>query len=82
MSTAFKPSHYISSIRELLQEHLSSGILTKLSPSFSRDPAPSESSHDATCSEVPRYVQDNLKLHATALCRLILEDKAVVYVCG
>ncbi|XP_071789021.1 methionine synthase reductase-like [Asterias amurensis] len=68
--------------RELLQEHLSSGILTKLSPSFSRDPAPAESSHDATCSEVPRYVQDNLKLHAAALCRLILEDKAVVYVCG
>ncbi|XP_038078300.1 methionine synthase reductase-like [Patiria miniata] len=72
--------------RDSLEGYLSSGVLSKLCLSFSRDPSPSVT--DESCkmgnatSDTPRYVQDNLRRYAAELCQLILEDKAVVYVCG
>ncbi|XP_022084501.1 methionine synthase reductase-like [Acanthaster planci] len=71
--------------REVIEGHLSSGILSKLCLSFSRDLIQSVTSEIAgarNVPDVPRYVQDNMRKHATELSQLILEDKAVIYVCG
>ncbi|XP_071942940.1 methionine synthase reductase-like [Antedon mediterranea] len=47
------------------------GILSNISVSFSRDNSTSA-----------RYVQDNILLHSDSVCKLLLEQNAVVYVCG
>ena len=59
--------------RNKLQHFVDNQVLTKLVVSFSRD---------STDSLSPRYVQDNLKLHADDVLDLLLEKGAVLYVCG
>lgn len=59
--------------KEELESYHQSGILNHLIVSFSRENSDSSS---------PRYVQDNLKLHAAELGKLLFNDNAVVYVCG
>ncbi|XP_013395361.1 methionine synthase reductase-like [Lingula anatina] len=59
--------------REQLEQFAKEGILTKLLTSFSRDQLP---------DGAPRYVQDNLGLHAQEVVDLIDCHGAVVYVCG
>ncbi|XP_064643389.1 methionine synthase reductase-like [Lineus longissimus] len=62
-------------------------LLTELSVCFSRDPieAPQgnvgteEAPKDRT---TPKYVQDNIRLHAEDVLRWICDEDAVVYVCG
>ncbi|KAK7092257.1 methionine synthase reductase-like [Littorina saxatilis] len=50
------------------------GVVHKFLPAFSRDTPDSDDS--------PRYVQDNIRSHASELFTLIHERKAVVFVCG
>ncbi|XP_031564825.1 methionine synthase reductase-like [Actinia tenebrosa] len=59
--------------KEELESYHHSGILDHLVVSFSRE------NSDCLC---PRYVQDNLKLHAANLGNLLFNNHAVVYVCG
>merc|ERR1712136_255515 len=61
--------------RETLEQFENTGALTHLIVSFSRDV-------DTIDNGKPRYVQDSMKLHASALYRLITETDAVFYVCG
>lgn len=59
--------------KEELESYQQSGILNHLIVSFSRENSDSSS---------PRYVQDNLKLNAAEIGKLLFNDNAVVYVCG
>lgn len=56
-----------------MEHHLSTSTLTKLLVSFSRD---------IQLTDSPRYVQDNIRLHADHVVSLIEEKGAIVYVCG
>uniref|UniRef100_H2YB51 Oxidoreductase FAD/NAD(P)-binding domain-containing protein n=1 Tax=Ciona savignyi TaxID=51511 RepID=H2YB51_CIOSA len=49
------------------------GVLTKLCVAFSRD---------KVTENEPKYVQDSLTLHKNDIVKLLLEDKAVFFVCG
>uniref|UniRef100_H2YB52 Methionine synthase reductase n=1 Tax=Ciona savignyi TaxID=51511 RepID=H2YB52_CIOSA len=60
----------------LFQSELESfidGVLTKLCVAFSRD---------KVTENEPKYVQDSLTLHKNDIVKLLLEDKAVFFVCG
>ncbi|KAJ1843138.1 hypothetical protein LPJ73_005581, partial [Coemansia sp. RSA 2703] len=59
-----------------LADHLAQGTLSRLSLCFSRDAA-ARSLHDADV-----YVQDSLRRHAQELGRMLVEQRALVYVCG
>ena len=64
--------------REELNLFVSTGILTLLHVSFSRpDPQPSQEENNAL-----KYVQDNMRARWRELAKWIMEDNAVVYVCG
>ncbi|EDO40246.1 predicted protein [Nematostella vectensis] len=59
-----------------LESFVETGTLSRLFTSFSRD-------QGFTVSlSTPRYVQDNLKLQGDKIADLVLNDGAVVYVCG
>ncbi|XP_076456034.1 methionine synthase reductase-like isoform X2 [Babylonia areolata] len=60
--------------RSAVEEFQSNGVLTKFLPAFSRDPLNDPST--------PRYVQDNIRAHASEICSLVSEKEAVVFVCG
>ncbi|XP_072030751.1 methionine synthase reductase-like [Amphiura filiformis] len=60
--------------RHKLEHFVKTGALSRLHVSFSRD---------ATNGTIaPKYVQDNLRLHSTDVLDLLLEKKAILYVCG
>ena len=59
-----------------LEEYQSTGVLSKLFVSFSRDPQDDEG------NPLPRYVQHNLQLHAAEVADLIFNQGAVIYICG
>ncbi|XP_068730808.1 methionine synthase reductase-like [Montipora capricornis] len=63
--------------RQELETSLSSGVLSRLFVSFSRDTV-DELGH----SLPPKYVQDNLRLHSTEVAEQVFEKGAVVYICG
>ena len=60
-----------------LEYHLSTGVLSRLFLSFSRDVNGSDQSE-----KVPKYVQDNLKYYSSEVADLIFNQGAVVYICG
>ncbi|KAK6970169.1 methionine synthase reductase-like isoform X1 [Biomphalaria glabrata] len=60
--------------REELLHFESNGTLTKLCITFSRDTTPSEKS--------PRYVQDNMVIMGSEICKLLVEQDAIVFICG
>nr|XP_002741834.2 PREDICTED: methionine synthase reductase-like [Saccoglossus kowalevskii] len=55
-----------------LSEFVDNGTLSRLCVCFSRDRTEDE----------PRYVQDLMRIHRQELAQLVIEKKAVVYVCG
>ncbi|XP_020909211.1 methionine synthase reductase [Exaiptasia diaphana] len=57
--------------KEQLQDYHSSGVLSNLLVSFSREEG-----------STIRYVQDNLRLHAKEVAKMIFDEGGVVYVCG
>ena len=63
-----------------LDFYLTNGTLSKLSVAFSRD-APEMDVNEVKRS-FPRYVQDNLRMHQEEIAQLLLNDDAIVYVCG
>jgi len=64
--------------REELEGFVSAGVLTLLHVSFSRlDPQLPQEQRNTV-----KYVQDNMRAHWRELAEWIMEDKAVVYVCG
>lgn len=58
--------------RAELEEFQGSGTLTQFLPAFSRDGIESKA----------KYVQDNIRAHASDIFRLMDEKDAVIYVCG
>ena len=60
-----------------LEQFLSSGVLSRLCVSFSRDPV-----EELQNSPRAKYVQDNLRRHSTEVAQLVFEKGAVVYICG
>ena len=65
-------------IREELERFISAGNLTLLHVSFSRlDSKPPQGEGNQI-----KYVQDNMRAHWRELAKWVMEDKAVVYVCG
>lgn len=60
-----------------LGQFLSSGVLSRLCVSFSRDPV-----DELQNSPRPKYVQDNLRCHSAEVAQLVFEKGAVVYICG
>ena len=63
--------------RQELEHYLSTGILSRLFLSFSRDAI-----SDLASQPPPKYVQDNLRSHAAEVADLVLNKGAVVYICG
>ncbi|XP_006902233.1 PREDICTED: methionine synthase reductase [Elephantulus edwardii] len=61
--------------REELQHFLQQGVLTHLKVSFSREPVGEDTA-------APRYVQDNLRLHAGQVAQVLLHGNGSLYVCG
>ena len=60
--------------RDQLQGFATDGTLTHLHVSFSR--------LETHVSGEPRYVQDNMRIHAREVAHWVMEENAVVYVCG
>ncbi|PFX32393.1 Methionine synthase reductase [Stylophora pistillata] len=60
-----------------LEHYLSTGVLSRLFLSFSRDKVNNLSGKPA-----PKYVQDNLRSHATEVAEQLFNKQAVVYICG
>ena len=56
--------------KDLLQEMLDAGVLTKLVVTFSREEGG------------PRYVQDAVVEHGAELVQLVVDEEARLYVCG
>lgn len=56
---------------------MSTGVLSRLFLSFSRDKVNNLSGKPA-----PKYVQDNLRSHATEVAEQLFNKQAVVYICG
>ncbi|XP_043833528.1 methionine synthase reductase isoform X2 [Dromiciops gliroides] len=70
----YKDRDYL--FREDLSHFLKNGILTQLKVSFSRDiPVDGEDTP-------PKYVQDNIRLYAQQVTRILLQEKGYIYVCG
>ena len=63
--------------REELEQFLSTGVLSRLSLSFSRDTI-----SDLSGKPPPKYVQDNLRSHASEVADRVFNKGAVVYICG
>ena len=63
--------------REELEQFLSTGVLSRLFLSFSRDTI-----SDLAGKLPPKYVQDNLRSHAAEVADLVFNNGAVVYICG
>ena len=63
--------------RKELECYLSTGVLSHLFLSFSRDTV-----DDLSSKPTPKYVQDNLRSHATEVAEQLFNKQAVVYVCG
>lgn len=63
--------------REELEQFLSTGVLSRLFLSFSRDTI-----SDSSGKPPPKYVQDNLRSHAAEVADLVFNKGAVVYICG
>jgi len=63
--------------REELEQFLSTGVLSHLFVSFSRDTI-----SDSSGKPPPKYVQDNLRSHAAEVADQVFNKGAVVYVCG
>uniref|UniRef100_F6UGP3 Methionine synthase reductase n=1 Tax=Monodelphis domestica TaxID=13616 RepID=F6UGP3_MONDO len=62
--------------REDLSHFVKKGILTQLQVCFSRDiPLDKE-------DPPPKYVQDNIRLYAQQVTRILLQEKGYIYVCG
>lgn len=57
--------------KDQLQGYHSSGVLSNLLVSFSREEG-----------STLRYVQDNLRLHAKEVTKMVFDEGGVVYVCG
>ena len=62
--------------RTELEKFLTSEVLYHLHVSFSRYPS------DKLNAEQPKYVQDNMRLHWEELSKWIMEEDALVFVCG
>ena len=62
--------------REELEQFLSTGVLSRLFVSFSRDTISDLS------EKPPKYVQDNLRSHAAEVADQVFNKGAVVYICG
>ena len=60
-----------------LEHYLSTGVLSRLFLSFSRD-----TSTDLHSDPPPKYVQDNLRRHSPEVAEQVFNKGAVVYVCG
>ena len=63
--------------REELEQFLSTGVLSRLFLSFSRDTI-----SDLSGKLPPKYVQDNLRSHGAEVADLVFNKGAVVYICG
>lgn len=63
--------------RQELEQFLSTGVLSRLFLSFSRDAV--DELHGST---PPKYVQDNLRRHSTEVAKQVFDKGAVVYICG
>ena len=63
--------------RKELECYLSTGVLSHLFLSFSRDTV-----DDLSSKPTPKYVQENLRSHATEVAEQLFNKQAVVYVCG
>lgn len=63
--------------RHELERYQSTGVLSRLFLSFSRDTI-----SDLSSKPPPKYVQDNLRSHATEVAEQVLNKGAVVYICG
>lgn len=61
--------------REELESFVSSGVLSHLQLSFSRD-------HQDGADGTGRYVQDNLKLQGRHITHILLQQKGSIYICG
>lgn len=61
--------------REELESFVSSGVLSHLQLSFSRD-------HQDGADGTGGYVQDNLKLQGRHITHILLQQKGSIYVCG
>ncbi|XP_041458976.1 methionine synthase reductase-like isoform X2 [Lytechinus variegatus] len=64
--------------REKLEEFQETGVLSRLCVSFSRD----DPVHDESEKQIPRYVQDSMRMYKEELTELLLDKGAYVYVCG
>ncbi|XP_078349683.1 methionine synthase reductase-like [Oculina patagonica] len=60
-----------------LEHYQSTGVLSRLFLSFSRDTI-----SDLTSNPPPKYVQDNLRSHSAEVAEQVLNKGAVVYICG
>jgi len=74
--------------KDEVEQYLDAGTLSKLVPAYSRQ-QPSDNQEkggdeDSSCGEtgVKVYVQDKVKAYAAELCTLILQEEAIIYVCG
>lgn len=63
--------------RQELEHYLSTGVLSRLFLSFSRDAI-----DDLHSDPPPKYVQDNLRRHSAEVAEQVLGKGAVVYICG
>lgn len=63
--------------RKELEHYLSTGVLSRLFLSFSRDTV-----SDLSGKPSPKYVQDNLRSHAAEVADQVFNRGAVVYLCG
>ena len=63
--------------RQELEQFLSTGVLSRLFLSFSRDAV-----DELHGSPPPKYVQDNLRRHSMEVAKQVFDKGAVVYICG
>lgn len=63
--------------RQELEQYLSTGVLSRLFLSFSRDTL-----DDTSSDTPPKYVQDNLRRHSAKVAEQVFNKGAVVYICG
>ncbi|XP_074843967.1 methionine synthase reductase isoform X4 [Carettochelys insculpta] len=62
--------------RDELKSFVENGTLTHLKVCFSRDPPA------ATEKKTTKYVQDNIRLYAKEVARVLLKERGCFYVCG
>lgn len=64
--------------RQELEQFLSTGVLSRLFLSFSRNATDDTKGNPPP----PRYVQDNLRRHSAEVAKQVFDKGAVVYICG